>query len=285
MYIAIQKLERKRKPPPKVYREYKVIFWGDKYRYEPDDSSGKYERPRRDKYKFTLQMSYREGGQVKKKQAVLFTVNFYDLIYEHFSIYEICGDKIDSVALEFDITPEMLYEMLDSKFDSLRKTLMEEYQQTEEYQAQEKRRLIMEANEEASQKFSKTYHVNPEEYNRCFDVFGNLMDKARFQQIKNRAEYYEQAYSSYHSYFKGWNSQYSGYQEAGGGNDGNMGGHGNTGSRYFEPNHGSYSTEECVMLKKFYKVLAMKFHPDTNPDTDTTREMQLLNKLKEEWNI
>lgn len=29
----------------------------------------------------------------------------------------------------------------------------------------------------------------------------------------------------------------------------------------------------------------MKFHPDVNPDNDTTKEMQLLNKLKESWGL
>lgn len=39
------------------------------------------------------------------------------------------------------------------------------------------------------------------------------------------------------------------------------------------------------MLKQFYKALPMKFHPDMNMGEDTTKQMQLLNKLKEDWGV
>ena len=45
------------------------------------------------------------------------------------------------------------------------------------------------------------------------------------------------------------------------------------------------STDEKESLKKFYRVLSKHFHPDKNPDADTTVEMQLVNKLKDEWGL
>lgn len=36
-------------------------------------------------------------------------------------------------------------------------------------------------------------------------------------------------------------------------------------------------------MKQFYRELSKKFHPDANPDTDTSQQMQLLNQLKNEW--
>ena len=44
----------------------------------------------------------------------------------------------------------------------------------------------------------------------------------------------------------------------------------------------NYTDKEKEYLKKFYKVLAMKFHPDVIEDNEP---MQFLNKLKENWGI
>jgi DnaJ-class molecular chaperone len=39
------------------------------------------------------------------------------------------------------------------------------------------------------------------------------------------------------------------------------------------------------MLGKFYKILAKKYHPDSNPDIDTSAEIILINKLKKSWRV
>lgn len=44
-----------------------------------------------------------------------------------------------------------------------------------------------------------------------------------------------------------------------------------------------YSSNDKKLLKKFYKVLAINFHPDKIGGTG--EEMKLINKLKKEWNI
>lgn len=43
--------------------------------------------------------------------------------------------------------------------------------------------------------------------------------------------------------------------------------------------------KEYETLKQFYRTLSKKFHPDANPDTDTSKQMQLLNKLKGKWGL
>lgn len=43
--------------------------------------------------------------------------------------------------------------------------------------------------------------------------------------------------------------------------------------------------KEYETLKQFYRTLSKKFHPDADPDTDTSKQMQLLNKLKGEWGL
>ena len=39
------------------------------------------------------------------------------------------------------------------------------------------------------------------------------------------------------------------------------------------------------MLKNFYRMLSKAYHPDSNPDKDTSEEMKMLNSLKDEWGI
>jgi len=39
------------------------------------------------------------------------------------------------------------------------------------------------------------------------------------------------------------------------------------------------------MLRKFYMALSQMFHPDSNPNADTTKEMQFLNRLREDWGV
>lgn len=45
----------------------------------------------------------------------------------------------------------------------------------------------------------------------------------------------------------------------------------------------SFTEEDKVLLKKFYKILAINFHPDKIGGDG--EEMKLINKLKKEWNI
>ena len=47
----------------------------------------------------------------------------------------------------------------------------------------------------------------------------------------------------------------------------------------------TYKEEDKAVLKQFYRELSKKFHPDANPDTDTSQQMQLLNQLKQEWGL
>ena len=47
----------------------------------------------------------------------------------------------------------------------------------------------------------------------------------------------------------------------------------------------NYSEADKAMLKKFYRTLLKAFHPDSNPDKDTSEEMKMLNRLKSDWGV
>lgn len=54
---------------------------------------------------------------------------------------------------------------------------------------------------------------------------------------------------------------------------------------YYNLVNDNYTDEEKVILKQFYRVLAKKFHPDSNAGKDTTKQMALLNKLHGQWGL
>ena len=87
-----------------------------------------------------------------------------------------------------------------------------------------------------------------------------------FRSIKAAHKARKQSESSYREYF---HSSYGGY----------------TSGSYSFSSVSTYTEDESETLKQFYRVLAKKFHPDVNPGTDTTKQMQLLNRLKESWGI
>ena len=52
-----------------------------------------------------------------------------------------------------------------------------------------------------------------------------------------------------------------------------------------EPEEVTNHEDNKAMLKKFYRTLSKAYHPDSNPDKDTSEEMKLLNQLKSDWGV
>lgn len=70
-------------------------------------------------------------------------------------------------------------------------------------------------------------------------------------------------------YYENFRSNYGGY---------------NSGS-YCGTAASNYNEADKAMLKKFYRTLSKAFHPDSNPDKDTSEEMKMLNRLKSDWGM
>lgn len=100
-------------------------------------------------------------------------------------------------------------------------------------------------------------------------MFGELRNKEYLKQIKAERKARKQAERSYRA---SWQSTYEQYTSGGCGG-------------YSLQSASTYSEDERAMLKKFYRSLSKLHHPNMNPDKDTTGEMKLLNKLKEQWGV
>ncbi len=231
-------------------------------------SDERFDRPIKTAYKVTLHgKSFRdEKGSVRKKQYHVTTIKYYDLV--DFGWYDcIISEKINEIAGEMGIEPELVWTEIEDKLDALQDKICNEFALTEEYKAKEKYDAILKEYQFKRSSFAEKYEVQENEYDRCYDIYGVLRNKDYFEKIKKeykcRKEYEERK----NSYQRDYKSNYNNYS-------------GSYGTGSF--NSGLSSEKEKLYYKKFYRTLATKFHPDIIGDNEP---MQFLNKLKETWGI
>lgn len=264
MYCVIQEIERKTEDLGRP-KELEVYSWnkGDKKFYSYRYSSERFIRPIKKAYKISIHKSYREDGKVKKKQYSITTMGYYD-IYE-FPLEDFASRKIEDLARELGVTEEYIYKLIYKKLDPLYEQIREEYEQTEEYKTSQKHSEIIRKYNETKREFDKKYGYDT--YRQCYDIFGNLKNEERLNELKKQYREKQEYQRSYHEYSK---SSYSNYNK-----------------RSYQVNSKSnYNDTDKKILKKMYKKLAMEFHPDRNNNSDESqRAMQIINNLKDEWEI
>lgn len=282
MFCVIQEIETK-KPNKHGYSkelisEYRNLIMNgvdiSYYRYQYSDN--KFERYIRKAYKISLHESYRENGKVKKKQYSLCTVRYYDIADGWFSIYDYCSRKIEKIAQELGIEQNDIYTLVDNKVDPLIDSITNEFRQTEEYITHAEHSRVTTLYAANKTEFTNQYECEKDMYDQIYDVFGNLMNEDKLKKVKEdfkaRKEYEEKSRSyqeqNYSNYYNSYFNKSS-----------------NGSSSYSNHSHGNQNTEDKDTLKQFYRVLSKKFHPDANPDKDTSNEMKLLNQLKKEWGL
>lgn len=134
---------------------------------------------------------------------------------------------------------------------------------------------------------------NDDRYDYCYDVFGKLRNPAMLKQIqkeykerrreeKERQKKFEEWFHEYN-----WNQFQKNHSGSGSYQNGESDNYQNRdeNSSYYNYVNDNYTDEEKVILKQFYRVLAKKFHPDSNAGKDTTKQMALLNKLHGQWGL
>ena len=278
MFCVIQELATKKVPAGNQKKiEVYEFLWSakgkDHCEYKWRYSDERFERPIKPSYRISVHESYRENGKVKKKQTVICTIGYYEVVDwgDWPGDYVIGGfaSKAEILGVEESELADLIY----AKWQVIVDHIWEEYKQTEEYAAkQENNRIIREHNERVSA-FIKKYEVDRDEYACCYDVFGKLRNPEYLEKIK--ADY--GARKEYERKSREYRSNY--YEKY----SGNYGGHG--GSSYYDSSASNYNEEDKAMLKKFYRTLSKAFHPDSNPNRDTAEEMKMLNRLKSDWGV
>lgn len=270
MYCVIQQVMRKK--PGRHGEPLEIIAYQNQWRLDESKpftwawmySEERFERPHLEAYKITLHQSYREGGRVRKRQYSICTLSYYDIV--EWCLYDCADRRIKAAAEKIGVDLSTLYDLIDARLEPLRERLEAEFHQSPEYIAKQEHERIRADYLEASSKFCSRYNVDKDEFARCYDIFLTLRNKDYLEQIKAAHKARKQSESSYREYFR---SSYGGY----------------TSGSYSFSSVSTYTEDESETLKQFYRVLAKKFHPDVNPGTDTTKQMQLLNRLKESWGI
>lgn len=278
LFCVIQEIETK-KPNKHGYSKEIISYYSqwsmngkDMSRYYYRYSDERFERPIKKAYRVSIHHSYRENGKVKKKQYVLCTVNYYDLATDFFTIYDWCDNKIRKVAEELNESIDDLYALVENKIEPLREQIQAEFSKTEEFITHQEHEKITTIYAVRKVQFGEEYEINNDEYDKCYDVFGELKNPWYLEKIKGDYKRRKESEREYRSYYEKYFNNY---------NDNSS----NQRSSYANLFSNNYTGEDKEVLKQFYKVLSKKFHPDANPDRDTSREMQLVNNLKAEWGL
>lgn len=265
IFCVIQEVRIKK---PNKYGAYKGLevyqeSWGDPPKWNYRYTGGRFERPHHEAYKITLHESFREGGRVRKRQFPVCTMSYYDMV--EYSLYDCADGRISALAERLGVDTGALYDLIEAKLGPLRERLELDWRQSEEYQTAEAHRKLIADHLERRSKFAREYDVDVTEYDRCYDVFGVLRNEDRLKAIQKRYkanQSYERARQSYEKTYRDY-----------------------FGGGYSEFSRSTYTEAERAILKRFYRALSKTYHPDLNPGKDTTEEMQLLNKLKELWQV
>lgn len=247
----------------------------DSYEWQSDGERGKsytyhmsperFERPIGLAYDIYL-VKEKEKENNQPEEIKVCTIGYYDFVDYNYSDC-ISDRRLEAIANEVGESADDLYDIIENQLLPLQDKIRANFRNSPEYQAKVEHERIIENYRKAKRSFSMQYGFQEREYDRCYNVFGQLMDadylgklnkiieereKDKQQSKKYRKEYYRSRFNDYFS----------------------------SGSSSVD-----YSEEDREILAKFYKVLAKKYHPDANPDVDTSNEMILINKLKKAWRV
>ena len=222
-------------------------------------------RMSKERFKRTNLKAYRILLVDGQESHLVATIGFYDLV--DYNIEDCIGDRlIDELAEKTDSSSDSIWELILEQLKPLQQKIQQEFDQTEEAITSKRNQKIIQEYKEKKRKFCMELGLDGVKYDRCYNVFGELMDGEYLgklhEQVEARKEF---SANSKRKHKESWRNF--------------------SGSTDTFLGHTSYSREDKEILARFYKTLAKKFHPDANPGVDTSKEMQFLNLLKKQWGI
>lgn len=262
MFVVIQEVQTRREQKCRTYERIEVTEYTiNGIRIFSHVRGGKmFKRPIKKAYKISVHHSYRENGKLNKKQWGIITISYYDLIEYGLSLFYPTQWKLD----EMGITEDDLYGMIYEKLNPIIERITEEFQQTEEYKVQQEQKNIEMVHLSQEKVFDMMYGSG--QYKRCYDVFGTLRNEEYLEKLKAdkkaNEEYQKRSKKFEEDFFKNFNQ-------------------GSNNRSYSNNVSSNYTETDKPLLKKFYKVLAREFHPDTKNGSEEA--MKLINRLKEQW--
>lgn len=274
MYVAVQKVYGK----SKIYGYSKDVVatitnLGTTIRYGWKYSDDKFERENYS-YKIVVKESYRENGRVKQKQVVMGTFRWFDFI-DHYIDRDKCFEKklIEMFPDKPDET-ESIYDEIDKKIEYIQSVEAKKWYRSKEYKVHNKHLDMIRKYEAKKREFDELY--GEDVFEQIYDVHLNVMNQDIYEQLphfrtaKKKADEEKREYErkEYEKQQKEWDEFCKKYASG----------------SYSISSSSNYTDKEKEYLKKFYHVLAMKYHPDVTKDEDDGA-MKFLNKLKEQWGI
>lgn len=273
MYVAAQKIYGKSKvygySKDVVTTELKV---GTTIRYGWRYSEEKFERENYS-YKIVVKESYRKNGKVKQKQAVMGTYHWFDFI-DHYVYPEDCFyGKLEEIFP--DKTQDQLNDIcdeIDKKVGEIETVESKLWTGSKEYKIHNKHLEMVRKYESKKRTFDELY--GEDIFEQVYDIHLKVMNQELYGQLSKIRDKKEKADEEKRNQErrereeqqKKWDDFYRQY----------------TSGSYSVGSGSTYTDKEKEYLKKFYKVLAVKFHPDVIEENEP---MKFLNKLKESWGI
>lgn len=268
MYCVIQKIENKKPILNGGYKKIEVDitrwFGNGKhhvhYRYKYGNEL--FERTIKTAYKISIHKSYRESGKIKKKQWVICTIPYYSIVDWGSWIGDFVTGGLENKLEQIGITEDELCTLVYDKFQPIIDEVTKKFETTEEYKTKVQHNAIIAKYTDSKCKFEQKY--GKDTYDYCYDVFGVLRNEEYLKELEANYKA-QQEYSR--SYYENFKSNYSNYDFG----------------SYASLKSSTYTEEEKDKLKKIYRTLAAKFHPDISKDDGEM--MKFVNKLKEQWGI
>lgn len=273
MYVSVQKIYGK----SKIYGYSKdvvttTINTGTTIIYGWQYSSEKFERENYS-YKIVVKESYRECGKVKQKQVVMGTFQWFEFIDHYVYGDEIFDEKLADVFADKPDEVENIYKDIDKKIEEIQSVESKKWMASKEYKVHNKHLEMIRKYESKKVVFDELYGKNI--FEQIYDIHLKVKNQNLYEQLpkiraeKKNADEAKREYErrSREEQQKQWEKYFKGFGDG----------------SYQTGSSSNYTDKEKKYLNKFYKALAVKFHPDVLGGDNGP--MQLVNKLKEQWGI